>query len=322
MENIINPLTRVLNPSNRNQLAFSQVGYDFSISDLLPAFYQSRVSSSCRDKTIVWYKEKLDRVQAWLEYNGIEYLSGISPAVLRAFLMEYSTDHTQSGVHCYYRSIKAFLNWVWYEYDLEYPNPIKKIKCATGTDDPIHGVDPADLDKLISATALSDYPERDKAIIAVLSDTGIRKSSLCNIRKCDVDIINGSIRIVHSKNHKQFTAYLGRIARKIVRKYMRTIESLPDNSLLWVSVSGDPLTPCGIREILRRTSRRAGVPEYSFHDYRRYFALASYHNGADVYAVSSLLNHSGVEVTKRYLALSESDKQEIHNTYSPLDNRK
>ena len=70
---------------------------------------------------------------------------------------------------------------------------------------------------------------------------------------------------------------------------------------------------------MQRITKRAGVKSYSLHDFRRFFALQSYRNGADIFAVSALLDHSGIEVTKRYIAINEDDKQEIHNKISPLD---
>lgn len=104
-----------------------------------------------------------------------------------------------------------------------------------------------------------------------------------------------------------------------MRKYFQTIKDIPKNDPLWITEYGESLSIDGMREILRRMCKRAGIPEYSAHDFRRYFALQTYRNGADIYAVSELLGHTGIEVTKRYLAITDEDRKMVHAKTSPLD---
>lgn len=290
-----------------------------SIRETISQYYLFHKTNGHSQETLRYYEYHLGRIAEWLEGINITDISEITVQVLRDYFTQYQKGHTRNGANVQYRAVKAYLRWVWDEYDLEYKNPIEKIRVAADPVVPIKGVDPADIEKLFESAKRSDYPERDCALLAVLLDTGIRKSSFINIRKEDVNTVNGTIYIRHCKNHKPMTVYLGKTARKHIRNYLKTIPFVPSDDYFWVTEYGDPLSMNGMREVLRRMCNRAGIPEYSAHDFRRYFALQSYRNGADIYAVSELLGHSGIEVTKRYLAINDDDRRLVHARTSPLD---
>lgn len=273
-------------------------------------------------ETVRFYEFHLGLFLNWAEENEIETIDMISTVDLRNFFAQYQEEHTRNGANIQYRAVKAFLRWAWDEYDIEGRNPIDKIKIAADPVKPIEGVNPKDIDKLFESAKLSEYPERDCALLAVLLDTGIRKSSFINILIKDVDLASGSIYIRHTKNHKPMIVYLGSTAKKYVKRYWKTLYDIPSEHPFWITEYDNPLSMDGMREVLRRICKRAGIPEYSAHDFRRYFALQSYRNGADIYAVSEMLGHTGIEVTRRYLATDENDRKMIHARTSPLDHFK
>lgn len=291
------------------------------IDSFLEGFELGRISNGVSPATIKFYKEKLVLWFDWCHQVGINTIGDLTAPSIRAYLVQYAETHSQGGAHGIFRSIRVYLNWIWEEYEFEIPNPIKKVKCSNRQPDPIKGVAPEDIDKLFKAASEGQFPERDCAILAILLDTGIRKMSLYNIHKEDIDIITGSIYIRHSKNRKPFTVYLGKKARKYVRKFMSTISDLPKESIVWISREGGIMRMDNIPNILRAITTRAGVTGYSTHDFRRCFALQAYKAGADVFAVSEMLHHSDISITKRYLAITEDDRKEMHARFSPLDHR-
>ena len=294
----------------------------YPLRELYAQYILSHVTSGHAKETLRFYKYHLGQFLDYLEENQIDGIEQVTVAMLRIYFAQYQENHTRNGAAVQYRAVRAFFYWVWDEYELEWKNPIKKISITADPVVPIHGVDPDDVDKLFESAKLGEYPERDCALLAILLDTGIRKSSCINILKRDVNIIDGSIYIRHTKNHKPLMVYLGSKSKRYIRKYMKTLSSIPDDHPFWVTEKGTPLSINGMREITRRICKRAGIPEYSAHDFRRYFALESWRNGADIYAVSELLGQSGIEVTKRYLATGDEDRRAVHARTSPLDHRK
>lgn len=294
---------------------------EYPLREVIAQYMLFHVTNGHSAETLRYYRCHLGMFADWAEENQRTDFADYNAPVLREYFAQYQQEHTRNGTQCQYRAVKAFFRWAWDEYDFEGRNPIDKIKITADPVTPIQGVDPEDVAKLFEAAKVSDYPERDCAILAVLLDTGIRKSSLANIVKENVDSINGSIYIQHTKNHRPMIVYLGVNARKLMRKYLKTIQDVQDDALLWVTLDHNSLSINGLREVIRRICKRANVPEYGMHDFRRYFALQSYRNGADIYAVAQLLGHSGIEVTKRYLATNEKDKMLIHARTSPLDHK-
>lgn len=291
---------------------------NYPLREIMSQYYFWHVTSGHAQETLRFYKFHLGIFADWCEENNLTDLEQIKAADLRSFFAQYMEGHSRNGTAIQYRAVKALFRWTWDEYDLEQKNPITKITISADPVRPIEGVDPVDVPKLFEAAKQGKNPERDCAMLAVLLDTGIRKTSMMQIRKCDVDPIGGSIFIRHMKARNQITVYLGKTARRYIRKYYNSLNILSED-LFWRTETGEPLTDHGFREILRRTAVRAGIPEYSAHDFRRYFALQTYRNGADIYAVAELLGQSGVEVTRRYLATDNNDRMLIHARTSPLD---
>ncbi len=295
---------------------------EYPLRETISQYMLFHATSGHSKETIRFYTCHLGQIADWLEENCVYDIESITVRDLRNYFAQYQEQHTRNGTNLIYRAVKAFMRWAWDEYDLTARNPIEKIHIGADPVKPIEGVNPKDIDKLFEATKTSEYPERDCALLAVLLDTGIRKSSVVNILKGDVDLTVGSIYIRHTKNHRPMTVYLGSKARKYLRKYWQTLYDIPSNQALFITEYDNPLGIDGVREVIRRICKRAGIPEYSAHDFRRYFALQSYRNGADIYAVAELLGQSGVEVTKRYLATTDDDRKMIHARTSPLDHFK
>ena len=80
------------------------------------------------------------------------------------------------------------------------------------------------------------------------------------------------------------------------------------------------MTHTGLRDIVRRRGKDAGVLAPTLHAFRRGFAILSLRNGADVYSLQRLLGHTTLQVLRRYLEQTEADLQEAHRKTGPVDN--
>ena len=90
---------------------------------------------------------------------------------------------------------------------------------------------------------------------------------------------------------------------------------------LWITKDKDRLTYDGLRAILTRRAKLAGLRETpSPHDLRRAMAINYLRNGGDVFTLQLILGHKSMAVLRRYLALTERETQESHARYSPVDN--
>ena len=294
------------------------------ISECVEAFILSRRTQNCTFQTIRFYQKKLPQIVAWLEAENITRFEEISPTDIRIYLDQLrESGHNKGGTHIFYRVLKAYLRWVWDEYDLTIRNPIDKIRCETPRSEPIPGITIEEVNQMIEVCRLNKFPERDRAMIAILTDTGIRRSELMNLTISDVDCKSGRIVVRHGKGDKFHVVFCGKEARKYLRQYLSCLADTRPNDPLWLTFSGDPLSTDGALSVLRRTMKNANLGrEYSFHAFRRCFAIECVRNGDDLGSVSRKLNHSSLEVTKRYLAFTEDDDRAFALRASPMDNRR
>ena len=118
--------------------------------------------------------------------------------------------------------------------------------------------------------------------------------------------------------HRKLKAATGMSATEYIR-YLRLRQSTTPDVPLWATQEGGRLTYTGLRDIVRRRAREAGVPAPTLHAFRRGFALLSLRNGADIYSLQRLMGHTTLQVLRRYLNQTDADLQETHRRTGPVD---
>ena len=162
--------------------------------------------------------------------------------------------------------------------------------------------------------------ERDRAIFLFLLDTGARAQEVCNINLEDVEISSDEVIIREGKGRKPRIVFIAGKAMKAIRAYLRTRDNL-EVQALFVSKTLERLTYDGLRQILQRRSKLAGLKkEPTLHDFRRQFALSMLNNGADIFSLQRLMGHKDISILRRYLAQTTGDIRAAHDKGSPVAN--
>lgn len=276
--------------------------------------FQSYVDSFLRDrqakgrspKTISLYKSELRLFNEWLGEKDI------NTDVLREYFISLAGHRNRGGVHCNYRILKAYFNWMVEEEILD-KNPISRVKIPSNHLNPLPEYTAEEIQKLLASASL-----RDSVIIKCLIDTGCRASEFLNLNVEDVNFSTGQVFIKHGKGNKPRIVWLGKESRKSLLEYLSTRETTP-NSPLVISQNGERLKFYGLRELVKRLCKRAGVKHKGIHSFRRFFALTLYRKGIDILSISRLLGHTSIEVTKRYLNINNEDLQKVMDLASPAD---
>lgn len=160
--------------------------------------------------------------------------------------------------------------------------------------------------------------DRDKAILMILLDTGVRLGELCRLRLGDINLENGEVYIRpynDGRKSKSRTVFLGARTRQAVWKYIAKVQAQQDQSLKLFE-----LKPSTIRLQIRRIGINAGVPGAHPHKFRHTFAISYLRNRGDIFTLQRLLGHATLEMTRRYLDISNTDLAEVHKRSSPVDN--
>lgn len=169
---------------------------------------------------------------------------------------------------------------------------------------------------------------RNKCIMALLFDTGIRNLELCNLK--NKDIRERTINIKNSKGKKERNIPISPYLRKAINRYASCRDSffqnrnIDENTPFFLSYRFKPLTVEAVERVVKIAGQRAEIRKEircSPHTCRHYFAQAQLRNGLDVYSLSRLLGHESITITKRYLqGLKDEEIVEMSMKTSPLMN--
>lgn len=304
---------------NETQRTFST--FSVPVQDLFTGFITDCKVRQLSPHSVEFYVDKLTVFLAFCEAQAIATLDQIDTPFIRTFFQWLEeTGHNPGGQHAFYRVLRAVFRWMENEFD-GYTSPLRKIKAPRVDIPPIEGAKPDEFHAMLEACKKSSYPERDRALLLTLLDTGLRASEFLSLTWDDIDLTSGTIQVRRGKNRKPRKVFLGRLARQAMRAYAKTRKD--SSPTVWLSRYGESLGYDGLRAVLTRLAKHAGLKNVpSPHDFRRASALQMLRNGADPVSVSRLLGHSSLEVTKRYLAQTESDLQETHRRHSPVDRLK
>ncbi|MEE8470899.1 MAG: tyrosine-type recombinase/integrase [Dehalococcoidia bacterium] len=264
--------------------------------------------------TIEHHQHKLLR---FAQYLDDQQLTHIDTAVIRGFLGHVRDTYSLSPltVERYLVALKAFWRWAIEEGYAD-SNPTTKVRLARPPQKLVRGLSPEQTKVLLNA--LADEKPRDKAIVLILLDTGIRVSELVNVKIEDVDMQRGVIRIM-GKGSKERLVRMGLKTQKALWRYLALRKN--DSPWLWINQYGGRLLSNGVQQMMRKLGRRIGVPELHPHLLRHTFAISFLRNGANTFECQYTLGHSTLEMTRRYTqALNFEDVFKRHQTASPVDN--
>ncbi|MHB0859329.1 MAG: tyrosine-type recombinase/integrase [Anaerolineae bacterium] len=189
------------------------------------------------------------------------------------------------------------------------------------TDEPLAPVPLDDLRQMLATCThrcLAD--DRDRALLLFLLDTGCRRAEVLALNLGDVDLGSGSVAVRRGKGGKARMTFLGAKARKALAGYLRYRRGAGLAEPLWTTTQGGMrLSYGGLREIMRRRAKAAGVPAPGLHAFRRAFALNALRAGIDLVSLQRLMGHTTLDILRRYLAQTDADLQLAHAGAWPVD---
>jgi site-specific recombinase XerD len=299
-----------------------QVSIDDHLEVWIENFIKAKRAENLARNTIIFYTERLQSFSKFAESQAVDRVSQITPTVIRDYLAHLeSTNHNAGGQHACYRSLKVFLRWFWDELEPEGRCPIDRVKAPKRPEKILPPISLADVSALLdSINTKTDAGLRDKAIIMVMLDTGMRASETLSLNITDFDGL-GELQVRNGKGGKSRTVFLSEKTRRALRQYLRTRKD--QNPALWINHFKARLHYEGLRGIFQRLAKQAGLEDTpKAHGFRRAYALESLRAGCDLITLQRTLGHSDLGVLRQYLKLTNADLQATHARTSPVDRLK
>ena len=252
-------------------------------------------------------------------------LQEISNLHVRGFLAGRAQATKASTVHQAFRVCRSFFNWCVREGFLE-KTPMLNIKppkigrkvIKTYSMEEIHALNDQCNDKRFLGA-------RNKAIIAVLLDTGIREGELVGLDVNNVDFRSGVIK-VKGKGDKERIVKISDKSRKALNKYLffrddqiNHVDSPAPRDRVFLSEEGRPMTGKGVLTTISRLGKAAGVKTY-IHKFRDTCATEFLRAGGDLRTLQIMLGHENISTTAIYLSSMDGDDViKSHMKFSPGD---
>lgn len=265
------------------------------------------------------------------ETYGVTQLEKVKHIHLKGYV-KYLTDlgRKETYVNGLIKSFRAFFKYCTEEEYIEV-NPALKLSFQKEPEILITTFTDKEVEAMVNYYKGRRFLDiRNKLIMVILFDTGIRCSELCELKVTDVraNVIN----IQEGKGKKQRFVPLTPAINKWMMKYQLARQSYILDKIgyaeeyLFLSQKGKPLTKATIERIVGACKEPCGVREEircSPHTCRHYYAQKQLRNGCDMYTVSRLLGHKTVTITKRYLqSITDEDIVDLGTKTSPLMNMK
>jgi site-specific recombinase XerD len=313
-----------------------------SLKSLVNGFVLTKQTEGKSPRTVEFYSENLKRFlwyasrQVWsddirmlTEWHIREFLGYLVNEKSRWGVEGNGSEScrvraSHTTVHHYFVVLANFFNWVVREGFVA-ESPTAKIKVARPETRVVKPYTQEEIRRVI-AVCDRDYEgnarflgSRNKAIILVLLDSGVRLSELIGMTMEDVNASNGNIRVM-GKGSKERVVRIGKVAQKALWRYL---VHRPGNGVdqLWLSEEKRPLSCGGVQCLIRRLKERAGINgSGSVHRFRHTFALNFLRVDKNVFNLQYLLGHSELEMVRRYTAtLGMEDALKAHEKASPVD---
>jgi site-specific recombinase XerD len=298
-----------------------------SLERAIDDFIEALIADGMKPKTVAWYRSLLGHL---MHAFADARLKEIDTKMLRKHIVNLreQTEHwngsqrklmpgklSEDTINAHVRSMHRFFRWCATEYST--PNPMLNIRYPKKPEAKPKAIATDNLLKLFDACDGSRLPERDRAILALLIDTGCRAGGLVGLRIDDVDM-QAQKAIVTEKGNKTRTIYFTRTTQLILSEYVA--RRSPDVSPLFYNLDTlEPLTTYGLRHLLKRLAKRAGVTgRVNPHSFRHSFAREYLRAGGDLSTLSRLMGHRDVTTTVHHYAIfSQDEVREAHEKYSP-----
>jgi integrase/recombinase XerD len=148
---------------------------------------------------------------------------------------------------------------------------------------------------------------RDKAMLEVMYASGLRVSELVNLKKAQINFINGVITI-YGKGNKERRVPIGEFALDYVNQYIEGPRQKNINrksDYLFLNRYGKPISRQFFFKSIKIYALRAGIDQpVSPHTLRHCFATHLLENGAELRAVQEMLGHTHIATTQIYTHIS------------------
>ncbi len=257
------------------------------------------------DATLTWHTIDASVVREWIVYMLDEEGKDVSTVNYGGL----------SPLRTFYKYLRR-MGWV----DV---NPMEKIVAPKMPKKLPSFVKEKDMDRLLSEMEEDSSFEgiRDRLIVMMFYETGIRRAELLSLRDADVDLRSMQLKVTGKRNKQRIVPF-GKELKEEVERYIEARTEIADTTpeRLFVKSNGQPVSYAKVGDVVKKNlSKVTQQKKRTPHVLRHSFATAMLNNDADLGSIQKLLGHENLATTEIYTHLSFEELKNVYKNAHPRE---
>lgn len=273
------------------------------------------------ENTLISYKNDLEQYHAFCLANGKEGMD-LFFRTIRYWVVELmESGYSTRSIHRKLSSLRSYCKYLIKKGELD-EDPLEKILKPKMNKRIPQFVDENSMHVLFDQYDFGDDYEalRDRMIINMLYQTGMRRAELIALRVHSVDLQQLNIKVLGKRNKERLIPF-GPGLKGDIELYLEARDKQFGNieeQALFLAESGKPLYPKLVYRIVTHYLGLVSTLEKkSPHILRHTFATHMLNNGADLNAIKEILGHANLSATQVYTHSSFEKLKSIYKQAHP-----
>lgn len=245
---------------------------------------------------------------------------------IRAWIVSLSDDGiSNASINRKVSSLKSFYKFLLKTKQIEV-SPLLKHKALKAPKKLQIPFSEKELDLVLNQITYADGFEgvRDKLMVDLFYTTGIRRAELINLKLHNVDLSNGTLKVLGKRNKERIIPILPVVENQI-KLYISErsrLQRIIDRDYFFLLLKGVKLNDSFVYRIINYYfSNVSEKVKKSPHILRHTFATHLLNNGADINSVKELLGHSSLASTQVYTHSSLAELKKVYGSAHPRNKK-
>lgn len=164
------------------------------------------------------------------------------------------------------------------------------------------------------------YPtgERNRALLRLMLDTGLRLSEVTALRWRDIDLITGKLMVRQGKGSKDRTLWITDEDLEMLRSWReRQARAVPgEHEFIFTTLAGTGISSRYVQQMVKRYATRAKIKKSVHpHTLRHSFATDLYRQTKNIRLTQKALGHANLATTQIYTHIVDEELQDALRSF-------
>lgn len=277
--------------------------------------------------TLISYRWAPLQFHQWLAETGrgTNDVRDITPQLVREWLAHVIKTRSDNTARTRYVALRQWCTWLIAEREVTL-DPMANVRQPSVGEKVAQMLTADQVDQLLDDCAGSEFADlRDRALLMLFADTGLRRGAVAGMELADVDL-RERVVAVRTKGDRHLVVPFGANTAQALDRYLRARRrhKYADRKWFWLSSNNKgQLTANGILQMLRRRGQRVlGIPNLHPHMFRHTFADRWLEAGGSETGLMDIAGWKSQQMVRRYGAARRAARARAeHRRLSPMDNR-